>query len=191
LQNAIESVQSDVVAIETPSLGEDESTFVQDVGTVAQDLGTVRQDEGTFQQDKSSGTNPCGDITSAYGDAQGAYADGEAMLSDAKGGVGDDISQQRQAMAAAPADWAAYWRAQHAVPWYPTETIPPLKLVLASGQHVDNGAVGNVNGDVNKANSYIAQAYEIVNTANKQNHCGSLQSIPVLGHVSVAWLTSY
>jgi hypothetical protein len=158
---------------------------------VYDDLGVVEDDNGVFADDIAAGSSPCGDIMSAYGDAHTAYTDGESMVSDAKSGVGADLRDERGAMAAAPTDWAAYWRAQQALPSYhPTQPIPRLKTALTAGRRVTNGAVSQVNSDIRQANRYVARAYAVLNTANGSHHCGALEKTPTIGYVTAQSLVS-
>jgi hypothetical protein len=88
-------------------------------------------------------------------------------------------------MASAPGDYSGYWRAQQALPTYhPTTPIPPLKVALATGQSVINGAMRQVNSYINPANRIVAHAYRLVNVANRANHCGPVKSAPVPGDVA-------
>ncbi len=84
-------------------------------------------------------------------------------------------------MSAAPGDWTAYWRAQHALPTYhPTTPIPPLKTAVAEGQSTVNQTVAHINADIRQANSYIAQAYAMPNAAGKAMNCGPTQAVPAI-----------
>jgi hypothetical protein len=192
LNAAIDKVESDLSVITSPgTLGTDEGILGTDVGVVDTDLGVVETDNQVFAVDIASGSSPCGDIMSAYGDAHTAYTDGESMVSDAKSGVGGDLRDERGAMAAAPGDWAAYWRAQEALPTYrPTQPIPRLKTALTAGRRVTNGAVSQVNSDIKQVNRYVAQAYAIVNAANTSHHCGALEKTPRIGYVTAQSLMS-
>lgn len=189
---SIQQVDDDLSAMQSPgTLGEDQGVLGEDLGTLSEDLAVVSEDNSVFTEDGESGTNPCSDILNAYSDAHTVYSDGESMLSDARSGVGGDIRDEQQTMAQAPGDWATYWNYQHREPGYrPTTPIPPLKVALAQGQGVIDGAVGQVNSDVDHANSYVERAYVIVNAAAKANRCGPVKAAPVIGHVSERWLTS-
>ncbi len=192
LNAAIQQVENDLSALtDTDMLDNDENVLDNDVNVVNNDLNVVDNDNQVFSNDVQADENPCGDIMNAYGDAHSAYADGESIRSDAKSGVGGDLRAEEGVMKQVPADWAAYWRAQHALPNYqPTNPIPPLKVALATGQGFINGAVRYVNGDIGQANGYIGQAYKIVNNANGAHHCGPLQKAPVVGSVTAQWLTA-
>jgi hypothetical protein len=192
LNQTINTVDSDLSAIQSPgTLGNDEGVLGNDVGVVSNDLGVVGNDNNVFRNDIDSGSNPCGDIMSAFGDARTAYTDGQTVVSDAKSDVGSDLRDEQQTMAAAPSDWAEYWQAQHALPRYrPTSPIPSLKVALADGKGVINGAVSQVNSYINQANGYVARAYLIVNAANKANRCRAAHSAPIIGRVTAGSLTS-
>jgi hypothetical protein len=192
LNAAIDKLESDLSVITSPgTLGTDEGVLSDDLGVVDDDLGVVEDDNGVFTDDVGAGLSPCGDIRSAYSDARTAYTDGESMVSDAKSGVGRDLRDERDAMAAAPAAWAAYWRAQEALPSYrPTRPIPRLKTALTAGRRVTNGAVAQVNSDIKQANKYVAQAYAIINAASTSHHCGALEKAPTIGYVTAQWLVS-
>ena len=192
LNAAINEVDNDLSVITSPgTLGTDEGVLSDDVGVVDDDLGVVEDDNQVFADDIAADSSPCGDIMSDYGDAHTAYIDGESMVSDAKSGVGGDLRDERGAMAAAPSDWAAYWRAQEALPSYrPAQPIPRLKTALTTGRRVTNGAVSQVNSDIKQANRYVARAYAILNTANGSHHCGALERAPTIGHVTAQSLVS-
>lgn len=116
------------------------------------------------------------------------------MLSVAEGpsGVDGDLQDEQRAMDDVPSDYAAYWQAQHALPTYhPTNPIPPLNVVLATGQSVINGIVAQVNTDIDQANVYVAQAYDQVNTASTAYNCGVPEVAPVIPNVTATgWLSS-
>jgi hypothetical protein len=192
LNAAINKVDNDLSVISSPgTLGTDERVLGTDVSVVDTDLDVVETDNQVFAVDIAAGSSPCGDIMSAYGDAHTAYTDGESMVSDAKSGVGADLRDERGAMAAAPTDWAAYWRAQQALPSYhPTQPIPRLKTALTAGRRVTNGAVSQVNSDIRQANRYVARAYAVLNTANGSHHCGALEKTPTIGYVTAQSLVS-
>jgi hypothetical protein len=192
LNAAVNKVDNDLSIITSPgTLEDDEGVLSDDVGVVDNDLGVVQDDNQVFADDIASDSSPCGDIRSAYGDAHTAYTDGESIVSDAKSGVGGDLRDERGAMAAAPSDWAAYWRAQQALPSYhPTQPIPRLKTALTAGRRVTNGAVSQVNSDIRQANRYIAKAYAIVNAVNMSHHCGVLEKAPTIGYVTAQRLMS-
>ena len=192
LNAAIKKVDNDLSVITSPgTLGYDDGALSYDVSAVDYDLSTVEYDNQGFAYDIAAGSSPCRDIMSAYGDAHTAYTDGESMVSDAKSGVGADLRDERGAMAAAPTDWAAYWRAQQALPSYhPTQPIPRLKTALTAGRRVTNGAVSQVNSDIRQANRYVARAYAVLNTANGSHHCGALEKTPTIGYVTAQSLVS-
>jgi hypothetical protein len=192
LNAAIKKVDNDLSVITSPgTLGYDEGALSYDVSAVDYDLSAVEYDNQGFAYDIAAGSSPCGDIMSAYGDAHTAYTDGESMVSDAKSGVGGDLRDERGAMAAAPSDWAAYSRAQKALPSYhPTQPIPSLKAALTAGRRVTNGAVSQVNSDIRQARRYVAKAYAIINAANGSHHCGALEKAPTIGYVTAQWLVS-
>ena len=196
LNETIEEVDSDLSSLSSPGeLGDDEGDLANDVGDVSNDLGDVQNDMGNVANDLSNDDTQaqvCSDISSSYNDAASTAADAQSIVSDAQArlsGVGKDIQDVQQAMARAPGDYGAYWQAQHALPTYqPTSPIPPLKVALATGQSIIDGAVHQVNSYVTQANGIVAQAYRLVNAANKANHCGPAKAPPVIGHVTPALL---
>ena len=132
----------------------------------------------------------CPSIMSAYNYADAAYPDAVSLVSEAKSQLAPDLGAVRQAVGHARAAWAAFWRTQSALPRYPFNPIPPLTTVLARAQNLVLSTVSYVNSDIDKANNFVAQAYGIVNTANETHHCGPLQGVPALNHISLNWLLS-
>lgn len=190
LNTSIDQVDSDLSNMQSPgNLSDDLPQVSDDLAQVSDDLAQVGDDNTQVGDDLAAGENPCNDISAEYGDSHVTYTDAETMLSYAKYYVGGDIGQERQFMGAAPDDWANYWQAQDALPTYkPTNPIPPLKVALAAAQKIINGAVAQVNSDIDQANGYVAQAYRMANAAQVANHCGPATLAPKLGHVTAASL---
>jgi hypothetical protein len=129
----------------------------------------------------------CGWVSAGYRSAAGTNV--AALIPDAKRGVGDDIRHVEQAMARLPGEYSAYWHSQHALRSYGSTTpIPPLSVALSRGQSVIDGAVSQVNSDINRVNSYFARTFQLANAANEAHHCGPLESAPVIGQVTAAAL---
>ena len=79
-------------------------------------------------------------------------SDTHVMVNNAKSTTSPDLQQDQQAIGGAPADWAAYWVAQRALPTYhPTTAIPPLKVAIGEGQATIRQAVGHINQDIRQA----------------------------------------
>jgi hypothetical protein len=111
------------------------------------------------------------------------------MVNEATSSVNSDLQQDQQAMDNAPADWATYWAARHALPTQvPTTPIPPLKVAIGEGQATINQAIAHINADIRQANSYIAQAYAMPNAAQKAMNCGPTQKVPVIQ--KLRWVVS-
>ena len=85
-------------------------------------------------------------------------------------------TSEQKAMAVAPADWAAYWRARQTLSSYP-DANPPPNVTLAAGESLINAIVSDINSYIEKANEYVA--YGIVNAATIKYDCGPSQSVPV------------
>jgi hypothetical protein len=132
----------------------------------------------------------CSSIMSTYYYADLSYPQAVSLVSDAKSQLAPDLQTVQQALGHAPAAWAAFWRAQSALPRYPFNPIPPLRTVLANGQNLMLSAVSHVNSDIDQANNYLTQAYSLVNTPNETHHCGPLQVAPALDHITLTWLLS-
>jgi len=185
LTAAITTVDNDLSTMQNPgTLSDDLGVVDDDLGVVQDDLGVVHDDNGVLGDDISAGSNHstlCGAVSTEY-DAAGVVVGGtHAMVNDAKTSLDSDLGQDQQTMDNAPADWATYWGAQHALPSeVPTTPIPPLKVAVAEGQATINQAIAHVNADIRQANSYIAQAYAMPNAAQKAMSCGPTKKVPVI-----------
>ena len=185
LNSSITTVDNDLSTMQSPgTLGDDLGVVDDDLGVVDDDLGVVHDDNGALSDDVNAGSGHgtlCGDVSTEYNDAAGLVNDAKAMVNDAESSVGPDLQQDKQAMDSAPADWAAYWVAQHALPTYhPTTPIPPLKVAIGEGQGTINQAIAHINGDIRQANAYIAQAYAMPNAAQNAMSCGPAHRVPVV-----------
>jgi hypothetical protein len=185
LNAAITTVDNDLATMQSPgNLSGDLGQVDDDLGQVQDDLGQTKDDNAQLTDDgktDSGHATLCGDVVTEYQDAGVVVSDTNVMVSDAKSDLDSDLGQDQQTMDNAPADWATYWAAQHALPTeVPITPIPPLKVGIAEGQATINQAVAHVNADIRQANSYIAQAYAMPNAAQKAMSCGATKKVPVI-----------
>lgn len=193
LTAAITTVDNDLSTMQSPgTLSNDLGVVDNDLGVVQNDLGVVHNDNGVLSNDISVGSNHstlCGAVSTEYNDAGVAVSDSKVMVNEATSSVNSDLQQDQQAMDNAPADWATYWAARHALPTQvPTTPIPPLKVAIGEGQATINQAIAHINADIRQANSYIAQAYAMPNAAQKAMNCGPTQKVPVIQ--KLRWVVS-
>ncbi len=149
-------------------------------------LWNVRMDKGEFVATRSPGLT-CSFIEDAYSYARAAHSAGLSMVSQATSGFpAAGIRAEATAMAAAPADWAAYWRGQQALPGYRNANPPPpLPMTLTAGTQFINGLVSSVNSYIDKANQDVAEAYAIVNPPEVEYHCGPSFPVPIIPPVTL------
>jgi hypothetical protein len=183
LNGAIATVDNDLSTMQSPgNLSDDLAQVDNDLAQVDNDLAQVSNDNSQLTNDNGSDHSTlCGDVSTEYQDAGVVVSDTHVMVNNAKSTTSPDLQQDQQAIGGAPADWAAYWVAQRALPTYhPTTAIPPLKVAIGDGQATIRQAVEHINGDIRQADSYIAQAYAMPNAAQKAMACGATQKVPVV-----------
>ena len=116
------------------NLSNDLSQVDDDLSQVQTDLDQVKNDNSTLSTNASDGADQstlCYVVSVEYQDANTTVSEANTMVSYVESAGTPDLGQDYDAMKVAPADWASYWKAQHALPTYhPTTPIPPLATSL-------------------------------------------------------------
>lgn len=158
-------------------------TISDDLGDLDNDLAAVSNDLGVAEDDYEAvgaGTNACTAVGLLEQDARATVSNGSVLVNDAHDELLPDIASLVRSMAAAQADWAAYWQQQAALPGYPPiDTVPPLVATLAAARAFVTGAVNEANADIDQANRIVQGSYALAGRATQKAKCGRPPSVPV------------